>query len=182
MAPDENTHERGILLPKGCKDLRDERIPIICMTKILSVTFATTTVLLAGCASDGKQTFATYHPAPFSEVAIPDNPPAKPPGTFPPKLSESECRDIVAAVDRLVMVGGLTSPPWPAPIQRLNPIEVNYGAGGVLIALYRDENEERGFYYHPPISSQSREESSPGWSWIALPHELYEYRRTKQAR
>ena len=90
-------------------------------------------------------------------------------------------------MDRLVMVGGLrglTSPPWPAPIQKLNPIEVSYDRGNVIITLYRDAQEERGFYYIPRLrlSSQSREVNSLEWGLKALAQELYEYHRTKTAR
>lgn len=78
-----------------------------------------------------------------------------------PHLSDTQCREIADAANTLAHKGR----PLPDAVKRLKPVEVYYDLGNVVIALYKDDREERGFYYKPNISSHRREANGPDWTW-----------------
>jgi len=72
----------------------------------------------------------------------------------------------------------------PEPILRLNPIEVYHDYGNLVIVLYRNSHEDRGYYFYPFSSSESPVGKGKEWSFKLIkraastdPGALYEYRR-----
>jgi hypothetical protein len=95
-------------------------------------------------------------------------------------LSESRYRELVMAANRFDGNGGSL----PEPIRRLNPIELYHDYGNLVVVLYRNTHEERGYYFYPLISSESPVGKGKEWSFKLIkgtastdPGALYEYRR-----
>jgi hypothetical protein len=95
-------------------------------------------------------------------------------------LSESRYHELVMAANQYDGKGGAL----PEPIRRLNPIEVYHDYGNLVIVLYRNAHEERGYYFYPYTSSESLVGKSKEWSFKLVkgtestdPGVLYEYRR-----
>jgi hypothetical protein len=95
-------------------------------------------------------------------------------------LSESGYHELVLAANGFDGKAGTL----PEPIRRLNPIEVYRDYGNVVIVLYRNAREERGYYFYPVTSSESPVGKSKEWSFKPIkwaestdPWALYEYRR-----
>lgn len=99
-----------------------------------------------------------------------------------PQLSQREYEEMVIAGDHLALNG---PPPGPA-IEKLNPLQVYEDHGNIVVALYRDDEVERGFYIIPNLSSYDpRLASHPGWTFepVNIPggmlDSLFEYTRSR---
>ena len=94
-----------------------------------------------------------------------------------PRLSGSQY-DLFMAADELATRGG----PVPKAIQDLHPVEVYNYRGNVVIALYRNDQLERGFYIIPPVSSYIPwPDSDPKWTFKPATTNalIWEYSRAK---
>lgn len=99
-----------------------------------------------------------------------------------PHLSQRKYEELVIAGDHLA----LTGPPLPPAIAKLNPLQVYGDHGNIVIALYRDDRVERGFYIIPNLSSYDpRLQPQPGWTFepVAIPggmlDSIFQYSRIR---
>src|SRR5271169_5465454 len=76
-------------------------------------------------------------------------------------LSEGRYHELVMAANHFNGKGGAL----PEPIGRLNPIEVYYDYSNLVIVLYRNAHEERGYYFYPYVSSESPVGKGKEWSF-----------------
>lgn len=96
-----------------------------------------------------------------------------------PRLSGSQYEDLFMAANELAERGG----PVPKAIQDLHPVAVYDYRGNVVIALYRNDQLERGIYIEPIVSSFHPEENSewtfkPATTNLSL---IWEYSRTEDS-
>jgi hypothetical protein len=131
-----------------------------------------------GCVTPTRTAYQDVNPS--SKRPLTDGPPGREwdglvrVGQEP--LSDSEFQDLAMAANRLALSGDSLP---DRLVRRLEPVEVYHDLANVVVALYRDAHEERGYYIVPAWISYLPANDRPGWTWERLtlnsPQDIYSF-------